>query len=115
MELSVKERLVLTSILPGRGNFKNLAEIRALREVLRITEAERVEFDLHEADGLVRWNEEKAKAKNVVLTAAGLEIIKKALEDASNQGEANESHLEVWERFQNVKAEAVENLKLVKE
>jgi len=108
MELSVMERLVLISVLPAKGNFKNLAEIRALREVLRMTEAEKVELDLHETEGLVKWNPEKAKAKDVAITATGLEVLKKALEDASNQGEATDAHLDVWTRFQNVKAEAVE-------
>jgi len=110
MKLSLKERLVLLSVLPKKGNFKNLVEIRALGEVLRITEAERVEIDMHndEATGTIQWNTEKAKPKDVTITAKGLEIIQKGLTDLDKRGEATEDHLDVWKRFEGMKAEVVE-------
>jgi len=112
MKLSVKERLVLFSLLPGESNFRTYQTLKAMRNVLTITEDEKKVLNFRDGPtpGTVIWDEDKAEAKNVIITADGLKIIKDALEQLDKQSKLTAETAELYERFLDVEAEVVEKV-----
>jgi RecA-family ATPase len=71
MELTIMDRIVLLELLPDKGSYTALKEMRELREELGFSEAEVAEFDIVHEDGVVRWDSDKeaeAEPKTVVIS-----------------------------------------------
>jgi len=110
MKLSVKERLILFSILPNETNFKTYQTLKAMRNILSLGDEERAAINFREGEvpGTVIWDNEKAETKNLIITPEGLRIIKEALDKLDGQSKLTPETAELYERFQNVEAEVVE-------
>ena len=82
IELSIKERIVLFGVLPTELNFDTFQRVKALREILTITDEEKASVDwkpVADADGnqvSVMWDEAKAVLKTVVLSPDTLVFLK---------------------------------------
>lgn len=127
MKLNIKERLVLFSILPRESNFKTFQTLKAMRNVLSISDEERADLNFREnplsitcpgcgqsvpipgANAGVQWDDDReGRPKNVIITAEGLGIIKKQLEQLDSQSKLTPDVAELYERFLSVEAEVVE-------
>lgn len=77
-KLVVTDRIILLELLPEKGTFAALKEIRELREELAFSEDEAVELSVTQEDGVVRWDSEKEQAagpKTVVVSEYLLERV----------------------------------------
>ena len=101
------------SLLPTESNFKTYQTLKALKNILTLTEAEKADLNFREgpSPGTVIWDEGKAELKDVTITADGLKIIKDALEKLDQQSKLTPESAELYERFLAVEAEVVEKEK----
>lgn len=98
MNLSVKERLVLNSILPAQGDITTLKIVRKLREDLSFSEEEHKKLKFVEVEGGgLKWNWDLIV--DIEIGEKAMDVIKKALEDANNKKQLNLDHLDIYERF----------------
>lgn len=107
MQFDVRERLVALAALPVKGTFKTLDNLRALREVLRITEEERVAIDLRQEGEQLLWDTAKDQPKEIELSPASLDILRAALDKLGREGEATDDHLALYEKLAEVEARVV--------
>ena len=103
MELMVKERLQLLSVLPPAGDITTVRIVRELRESLSFTEAEHKEFEIVTVreDGLdkTRWNAEKVRTVDIAMGEKAFDVIAAALKRASTAHKLPVEMIELYERF----------------
>ena len=128
MELGITDRIMLFSLLPSETNFKTYQTVRAMRNILSLTDEERAAINLRNAVTVTDcphcgkrveiadpshtvWDQAEAEARgttNLIITSEGLAVIKEALEKLNSASKLTPPFAELYERFQNVKAEVVE-------
>jgi hypothetical protein len=103
MELSVKERLVLSTILREKqvSDVVTIKIIRKLREELSFSEEEVKSLDIQveEESGFVKWDDKAEKPKDVEIGEVATQIIKRMLQRLNKEGRIHEDWLEVYEKF----------------
>jgi hypothetical protein len=108
MELSVKERIILSVILPNEGNITNLKIIRMLREELSFSEAENKALQFQTNEKGMAWNVEGEKivgTKEVSVGDVATEIIKKTLDKLNKEEKLTNEHIDLYDRFMSPKKE----------
>ena len=103
MKLTVQERLVVFSLLPEKGTFLNLKQVREARENLAFTPEEHAvyQFKNHE-DGRLTWQLPKTEPEepaDIELTEQACELVKKALLDLDKEGKLEDKHFTLYEKF----------------
>ncbi len=99
MLLSVQERLVLVGVLPTECDFLTLGLVTALRGELLLNQKEHADFEVVNDGGLVRWNEEKAKDKDIEIGDALKKVIVDALDALDKAKKLTASHLTLFKKF----------------
>lgn len=99
MLFSIKERLSLVNILPEHGNAVTLRLLREFQNDLSFTDKEREEFGLTYNDGNFKWDDAKAKNKEIVAGEVVVGLIVTALKQRDAQGQLHMAHLELFDRF----------------
>jgi len=99
MELNVKDRLLLLSILPKEGNITTLKIVRKLREDLSFSEEEHKAFEIKIEGNMTLWNQEKAVSKNIDIGEKANDVIVEALNALSKNSKLREEHLPIWDLF----------------
>lgn len=101
MELSVKERLVLSMILePQAGRYDALKMLRKFREELSFSEDEIKAINLHPEEGLgYKWEPKNEKPKDIEVNDVMLNIIKKQFQKLDKEERLHESHFDLYEKF----------------
>ena len=64
VNLNVKDRLTLITILPTQGKITELVEVMDLVRLIRLTEEEKSEINNKEEDGRVIWDHNKEAQRN---------------------------------------------------
>ncbi len=102
MKFSVKERLMLLSVMPSQGNLVTLRLVRQAREELGFNEEEHESLSLGLEENSYHWDdkaEAEAGPKEIELGPVVRDIILKAF-DALDFAESLELiHLALYERF----------------
>ncbi len=103
MLLTVKERLVLLSVLPSQGNILTVKIVRQLRERLSLTEAEHKAFEIKEdkATGRVTWNKKALEPVEIPIGEKAMDIIVDAFKRADTQQKISIEMIDVYDRFIN--------------
>ena len=99
MELTVKERLLLLSILPQEGSFTTIKIIRKLREELSFSEEEHEELGFRESDGKVGWDEGAEKMKEVEIGLKATDVVAAALKELDRKNSLHVDHFSLFEKF----------------
>lgn len=100
MKLSVAERIILFGLLPEKGTFLNLKQIRKVREDASFSDKETKDFEIQTtADGRIVWNPKKAKEVEIEISDSIHKIIKDKLEDLDKNAELEERHFTLYEKF----------------
>ena len=99
MKLNVQERLILSKIVPEKGNFETMATVEKLRESLFLTEEEVEEFEVKQTDTAITWNEKGSVAKEVDLSIKGKALLLKALEELDEKEELSAHLYIIYKRF----------------
>ena len=98
MKLSVGERLVLLSILPGEGDFLTIKIIRQLRERLSFTEEEHKQYQFVQAEGRVSWQGGN-DSKPIEIGDKANEVIVAALKKLDEAKLLRDEHYTLYEKF----------------
>ena len=101
VELTVKQRINLQSILPAQGDFLTMKMLRVLREDLSFSQKEHelLKFKQH-PDGSVEWDSKAAsKKKTVEIPETIVNSVKEILERANAAKKITEAHLDFYEMF----------------
>lgn len=100
MELTVKDRVYLMSLLPRKGNLKQMQIKSKLREKLDFTEkeTEEIEMKVLENNNVV-WNPSKATLKEVELEEEELNLIKHAIDLLDKEESVTDDLLLTVEKF----------------
>ena len=102
MELKIKDRLILLSLLPGegfQGSFLTLKIIRDLQNDLGFSEEEYKTYKLTENDGKVTWDNAKEQMKEVEIGEKASSLFADALKTLSEKEKLSQAHFELYERF----------------
>lgn len=99
MKFSVKNRLLLNSILPREGSLLNLKLLRVLREELSFSEEEHKDLNIHQENEMVVWNMEKDIEKEIEVPEPLVKVIKTTLEKLDKEETLIEDHIELCEMF----------------
>ena len=99
MKLNVQERLILSKIIPEKGNFETMDTVEKLKEALFLTEKEVEEFELKQTDTAITWNESGSKQNEVELSIKGKALLVNALEDLDKKEELNAQQFAIFKLF----------------
>lgn len=99
MKLNVQERLILSKIVPEKGNFETMATVEKLRGSLFLTEEEVEEFEVKQTDTAITWNEKGSEGKEIDLSIKGKAILFKALEELDEEEQLSAQHFALFKKF----------------
>lgn len=100
MQLTIKERLTLTSVLPRQADFVTMKKLEVLRKEIEFSEAEISEYGLTVTDTTVEWNPEKAGAtKEVQVGEIAEKEIVDTLKKLNEEKKLTADHLSLYEKF----------------
>lgn len=102
MKLTIKDRIVLLTLLPRHGGLIELQTIKGLIQVLEFTSQEIEEYQLRDTDNGVLWNKDKEKEKEITFTDAQINLIKKSINEADKNRTLTLEMLETIEKFINL-------------
>ena len=105
-QMTVMERMILLGLLPGEGDITTLRIVRKLREDLSFSEQEHKDLQISQADGQIKWDQKKAKAKPITLGPKATRIIVKTLKTLNEKGKLLSQHLDLYDRFVEARGEA---------
>ena len=99
MKLSVRERLVLLSVLPQEGNFITLKVVRKLREGLSFSEEELKQYKFVQDKGRVTWDDSVEQSKAIEIGTQAKIIIQDALKKLNEDKKLKDEHFTIYEKF----------------
>jgi hypothetical protein len=99
LELSVRERLVLLSVLPRESDYLTLKIIRGLKEELGFSEEEHKLYKFVNNGDSVTWDDTVEQGKEVVIGEKATDIIAGSLKELNRIGKLRDDHFDIYERF----------------
>ena len=99
MTLTIKERLILGSVLPREGDITTLRIVRDLRAACSFSEEEHARLGIV-VDGVnVRWDPSAPQDTEVEIGPKAATIITDTLKGLSEKKVLTEDFLSLWDRF----------------
>lgn len=99
MELTVKERLTLQTLLPKETNFVTLKLVRKLREDLSFDDEENQKLQFKVNGERLTWNFNEEVIKNVDIGETLTIMVSKELKKLDEQNKLTEDLLSLYEKF----------------
>ena len=100
MELTVRERLIISSILPQEGDTLTLRILRKLQENLSFSEEEIKLYKFESLEGeRVRWDNTVEQEREIEIGEKATDIIVLALSKLNEQKKLKMEHLDIYDRF----------------
>ena len=99
MILSVKDRILILGLLPGKGDIITLRVIKDLMDDIGFQENEIKELSLQTIDGTHRWNQEAEKEKDFNIGSAALGVIASELKKMSDAKELLIEYLDLYDKI----------------
>jgi hypothetical protein len=79
--LTIGDRINLLNKLPESGSFTEMITIRSIMQAVEIAQSEKEEINLNQQEGLIRWDNYKAKDKEIDFSDEQVLLIKKIVKD----------------------------------
>jgi len=99
MKLNVQERLILSKIIPEKGNFATMDTVEKLKSTLFLSEKEVDEFELKQTDTAITWNEKGSEAIEVDISDKGVQLLTKVLGELDKEEALSLQHYLIFKRF----------------
>ncbi len=99
VNLNVKDRLTLITILPTQGKITELVEVMDLVRLIRLTEEEKSEINYKEVDGRVLWDATKEAPRDFNISFEQVKIIKDSVKKLDDDGKVNLAILDTCLKF----------------
>jgi len=100
--VTIKERMLIASLLPDRGHVADLRILRELENELSFSAAEHAALKLrHMGTGIIQWDEQQARqmVKTVTFPPRAVEIIADKLRQLDGDGQLHKDFLDLYEWF----------------
>src|SRR5581483_6012396 len=98
MLLSVKDRILLFTLLPSEGDILSLRTVRKLREDLAFSDDENRELKIQQTGPSYHWDPAADKLKEVELSGIAQAIIKNALKRMNENKSLTVDHIDLWDK-----------------
>lgn len=89
INLNVRDRLVIISILPTQGKMTDMVDIIDLIKLIKFTEVEKENIHYNEGDGKIEWDIHKDINRDFDITIEQLKIIKDSVKKLDGEGNIN--------------------------
>lgn len=99
VELNIKDRLALVSILPAQGKMTDLVEVIDLIKLIRLTDTEKAEIGYKENEGRIFWDVTKETPREFEINFEQLRIIKESIKKLDDEGKIDLSILNTCLKF----------------
>jgi hypothetical protein len=99
MLLSVRERLLIQSIIPNEGDFITLKIIRKLKDDLSFSEEEIKQYQFINNNDLITWDNSGEQNKEIPIGEKANDIIVSALVKLNEQKKLKMEHMDLYEKF----------------
>jgi len=99
MELGVKERIMLQSLLPKEANFLTLKIVRVLREELSFSEDEHKALKMKQQGQTTLWDDKEELLKEVEIPDTLKDSVVKSLKEMDESGKLTLDHLTLFEKL----------------
>jgi len=101
MKLTVFERLILMSILPGEGNFVTLKIVHQLKQSLSFNEDEikKYKFVQDMEKGSVVWDQSVDQEADIQIGEKAMDLIVSALKKLDEGKKLTNQHFSLYEKF----------------
>jgi hypothetical protein len=101
MELTVRDRLMVSRLLPNEGDARTIKIIRKLNDDLGFNEEEVKEFEIVTSEGghTITWNAAKDRAIEIPIGEVATEIIVDALKKLDETKKLTGELLPIWDKF----------------
>jgi len=99
MLLTVRERLILLSILPQEGDFLTLKVLRNLQESFSFTEGELARYKFVQVEDKVTWDDKVEQGKEIEIGKKANDIIVLALSKLNEQKKLRMEHFDLYSKF----------------
>ena len=99
---TIRERMLIGSLLPERGHVADLLILRELESALSFTAAEHEQLKLRNiGNGVVQWDETMARqmTKEIPFPPRAVEIIAERLRQLDQDGQLHKDYLDLYEWF----------------
>lgn len=99
MKLNVPERLILSNLLPEKGNFETMAIVESLREKLFLGEEEIEEFEVTRKGEGYSWGEKGIEEIDIDLGIKGTAFLLELLEKLDKKEELTLHQYNIYKKF----------------
>ena len=99
MDLSVKDRLLLSSLLPTVSDIITLRVVQEVQEQLAFDSQEVETYNLRRDGVTMLWDDTAALSKSIAFSKAALGIILAALQQLNAQKQLTADHISLYEMF----------------
>lgn len=100
MNLTLKDRIILQSILPTQGNYVTLLSIREIRSMLDPSVEEREKYDVKVNGQMIAWNDAgNTDIFDIPLAKSHIAIIKGALQNMNQQNQLSDQMIDLYITF----------------
>ena len=99
MTLTLKERIVITNILPSEGSFVKMTVKKDLLDKLRITQEEITKYNIESDGSLIKWDISKDSSKEFSLSTLEENLIIESLKSLDKEEKINDEMLEIYNKF----------------
>lgn len=100
MLLTVKERILIVSILPKESDFVTQKIVRDLKDLVGLSETDWKNYEIIQTpEGQVRWNPSKDTGAEFTLGDKAQDIIKGALKELDKQKKVTEDFISLFDKL----------------
>ncbi len=99
MKLSIRERIMLSGLLPETGNIAQIRILGDLRRELGFTEEENKIYCIKIDGDRITWNDQKDEFKDVPIGEVATDLIRKRLKEMDDKKKLTEQHIPLWDKF----------------
>jgi hypothetical protein len=99
MKLNLKDRLVISGIMPSEGNFTTMVIKSDLLKKLQPTQDEIKELEIEQHDDMMKWNISKDLEKDFDLTELESNLINDTLKKLDDNGKLNDDTFTLYKKI----------------
>lgn len=100
MNLNIKDRLIIPSLLPREGRLIEMQLAKSIIDAVHFTPQEISQFEIKDSLSGTTWNPKAAKEINIDFTPEQLTIIKKTIKAKDDAGEIIVDMLDTIKKFE---------------
>lgn len=99
LDLGVKDRLAIISMLPFNGTILEVSEILDLVKLLKFSDEEIKKINYREQDGKIMWDLDKEETRTFNLTFGQIQLLKKIVSKLDEEGKIDFNNFNICYRI----------------